>query len=358
MSQILPNLSLPLMQPSQAQKHVTHNEALNILDTVAQLSVLGSTVSTPPVAVDGDRYLVPAGSTGDWAGQEGAVAVFDGNAWLFFAPKVGWLAYDQSSGTYLHFSDVGWVGLPQNPALANLQTVGINTTADTTNRLSINAPASLYSHDGAGHQIKVNKASEIDTASLLFQSNWSGRAEMGLNGSNHWSLKISPDGSTWQDAISFDPASGAVSGASVQASPADTTAGRLMRADFGYGPGNVLGTVTEVGGVPSGAVIESGNTVDGIYTRFANGLQICTSPLISADVDVSVGALFKSTLQTWSYPISFVAAPAVNGGGVSDVANLWVTAGQAGALDCSAVAFGHSSITGGSFSLTAIGRWF
>jgi hypothetical protein len=30
-------LSLPLIQPSQAQKHVTHNEALRILDAVVQL---------------------------------------------------------------------------------------------------------------------------------------------------------------------------------------------------------------------------------------------------------------------------------------------------------------------------------
>ena len=90
MSQNLPNLSLPLMQASQAQKHVTHNEALNILDTVAQLSVLSSSVSTPPIAKDGDRYLVPAGGTGDWSDQEGTVSLFDGNAWLFFA-TIGWL---------------------------------------------------------------------------------------------------------------------------------------------------------------------------------------------------------------------------------------------------------------------------
>ena len=68
MSQILPNLNLLLMQASQAQKHVTHNEALNILDTVAQLSELSSSVTTPPVAVDGDRYLIPADGTGVWVG--------------------------------------------------------------------------------------------------------------------------------------------------------------------------------------------------------------------------------------------------------------------------------------------------
>ena len=35
-------LSLPLIQPSQAQKHVTHNEALRILDAVVQLVVIAA----------------------------------------------------------------------------------------------------------------------------------------------------------------------------------------------------------------------------------------------------------------------------------------------------------------------------
>ena len=358
MSQILPNLSLPLMQASQAQKHVTHNEALNVLDTVAQLSVLDSSVLTPPIAQDGDRYLVPVGSTGVWVDQEGTVALFDGNAWLFFAPKVGWLAFDQSVGDYVYFNGIGWNELPKDTDLTNLQNVGINTTADATNRLSISAPATLLSHEGAGHQIKVNKAGVSDTASLLFQSNWSGRAEMGLNGSDNWSLKISPDGSTWQDALSFDAASGAVSGVSVQSGPTDTTAGRLMRADYGYGPGNVVGTVAQVGGVPSGAVIECGSTVDGNYTKFADGLLICISTSVSLDVNVSVGALFKSAVQTWTYPNAFITDPVVCGGNVSAVTNLWVTEGQPGVADCSAVAFGHASATGATFTLTAIGRWF
>ena len=358
MSQTLPNLGLPVMQPSQAQKHVTHNEALNVLDAVTQLCVLDSTLTTPPLAQRGDRYLVPNGGVDAWENHEGALALFDGNVWLFVTAQVGWLAFDQSRGRYLHFDGGGWVELPQQTELANLQNVGINSTADATNRLSISAPASLYSHEGAGHQIKVNKASTADTASLLFQTNWSGHAEMGLNGSNSWSLKISPDGSSWQEAISFNSASGSVSGASVQSGPTDTTAGRLMRADYGYCPGNIIGGVGEVGGSPSGAIIERGSSVDGDFTRFADGTMICTSNVISADTNIVVGAAFKSATQTWTFPSGFIAPPVVSGGAVSDVANLWVSAGQATTSVSSAVAFAHVSATGGSFQLTAIGRWF
>ena len=38
-----PNLKLPYIMPSQAQKHVTHNEALRFLDAVVHLSVKSRT---------------------------------------------------------------------------------------------------------------------------------------------------------------------------------------------------------------------------------------------------------------------------------------------------------------------------
>ena len=195
-SQTLPNLGLPVMQPSQAQRHVTHNESLNVLDTVTQLCVLDNTLTTRPLAQSGDRYLAPNEGVDAWENHVEALALYDGNVWLFVTAQVGWLAFDQSRGRYLHFDGGGWVELPQQTELANLQNVGINSTADATNRLSISAPASFYSHEGAGHQIKVSKASTADTASLLFQTNWSGHAKMGLNGSNSWLLKVCPAGSS------------------------------------------------------------------------------------------------------------------------------------------------------------------
>ena len=81
-------------------------------------------------------------------------------------------------------------------------------TADATNRLSLNAPASLFNHAGAGHQIKVNKNAAGDTASLLFQSGFSGRAEMGLTGSDDWTIKVSPDGSTYFPVLVYDRTTG------------------------------------------------------------------------------------------------------------------------------------------------------
>jgi hypothetical protein len=81
-------------------------------------------------------------------------------------------------------------------------------TADATNRLSLNAPASLFNHAGAGHQVKVNKAGATDTGSFLFQTGFSGRAEFGLTGSDDFQIKVSPDGSVWNNALAIESASG------------------------------------------------------------------------------------------------------------------------------------------------------
>ena len=86
-------LSLPLIQPSQAQKHITHNEALQILDAVVQLVVIASDQATPPQTPQtGDRYIVAPSGSGAWAGHEGDIAVYTGTNWIFITPLPGWSA--------------------------------------------------------------------------------------------------------------------------------------------------------------------------------------------------------------------------------------------------------------------------
>lgn len=104
----------------------------------------------------------------------------------------------------------GWTAAHPD-TLSNLTALGVNTTPDAVNRLAVASAASLFSHDGAGHHLKINKAAPEDTASLLFQTNWSGRAEMGTNGSDAWSLKVSADGTNWQDAVIAQGGTGQIS---------------------------------------------------------------------------------------------------------------------------------------------------
>lgn len=83
-----PHLKMPYILPSQAQKHVTHNEALRYLDALLHLSVLSRQQVSPPILPEeGSRYLVPAGATDLWGGQDGEIAAFMDGEW-FFSPRI------------------------------------------------------------------------------------------------------------------------------------------------------------------------------------------------------------------------------------------------------------------------------
>lgn len=214
-----PNLRLPYIAAAQAQKHVTHNEALRALDALVQLVVLDRHLTAPPSApADGARYIVAASPTGAWAGQAGRIAAWQDEAWKFHAPAEGWVAwvadedglYAWDGGTWIAVSGGG--GGSVNPA----PLVGVNTTADATNRLAVKSDAALFSHDdvtpGSGDmRVVYNKATSADTASFLFQDGFSGRAEVGLTGDDDLHVKVSADGASWKDALIIDRTTGAVS---------------------------------------------------------------------------------------------------------------------------------------------------
>jgi hypothetical protein len=201
-----PTLNLPYIMPSQAQKHVTHNQALEILDAVVQLSVLDAGTDAPPsTPSEGDRHIVGPAPTGAWAGHESEIAVARPGGWAFVEPLAGWLAWVQDTGRLLVFDGGDWIS-PVDGAVNPTPLVGVNTAADPTNRLAIASEASLFSHDGDDHRLKINKAAAGDTASILFQTGYSGRAEFGLAGDDKWRLKTSGDGASWAEAVRADAA--------------------------------------------------------------------------------------------------------------------------------------------------------
>ncbi|MCV9961538.1 DUF2793 domain-containing protein [Pararhizobium sp. BT-229] len=200
MSETTANLELPYILPSQAQKHVTHNEALQRLDALTQLTITASLSTPPSDPQEGTCYLVAASPTGAWTGKEGKLAFRQDGDWIFIAAKNGWRGWFLAEDMMKIHDGSAWTAYD---AIGTPSSIGINTAADSTNRLAVAAPATLLTHDGNGHQVKVNKALAGDTASLLFQTGWSGRAEMGLTGSDDFAVKVSPDGASWTSALSI-----------------------------------------------------------------------------------------------------------------------------------------------------------
>lgn len=203
-------LELPYIMPSQAQKHVTHNEALEILDGIVHLHVISRSLALPPaLPAEGNRYIIPADAGGEWAPHAGEIARRILNGWSYSMPKEGWVAWCAEEAALLVHASGAWAKTIAVNGQIEAQTVGIGTLPDPANPLSVTAASSLFSHSGAGHRIAVNRAATADTASVVFQQAFSGRAETGLAGDDGFSVKVSPDGNIWKKAISVDLETGA-----------------------------------------------------------------------------------------------------------------------------------------------------
>lgn len=102
-------LELPLVEPAQAQKHVTVNEALSRLDGLVQLVLQSVTTTLPPaLANGGDCYGVPLGAVNDWAGQEGKIAIYSGGGWTFAPAQIGFRGYIVDQSAHASFDGADW----------------------------------------------------------------------------------------------------------------------------------------------------------------------------------------------------------------------------------------------------------
>jgi hypothetical protein len=213
---ITPNLSLPYIDVNEAQREVVHNEAIRGLDALVQLAVLDRDLTSPPGSpADGERWIVAASPSGAWASHAGEIAAWQDGAWRFYAPQVGWFVYVVDEGALLAWNGSAWIdALAMAMALQNLSLLGIGTTADATNPFSAKLNNALWigktvAEGGDGDlRYKLSKESAAKTLSLLMQTNFSGRAEIGLIGDDDFRFKVSPDGSTWYESFVISRSSG------------------------------------------------------------------------------------------------------------------------------------------------------
>lgn len=199
---------LPYLMPAQAQKHVTHNEALRMLDGLVNIALSGMGSNEPPAPpVEGEIHLVGEQPEGDWNGQAGRLAVFQDGGWFFHAPVSGMTAYDLASGQLLVYDGSDW-NSPVSAGSSDM--LGINTTADMANRLAVKSDAVLFSHDdntpGNGNSLlTLNRVGADRLAHLQYATGYSVGAETGLIGDNRYRIRVSSDGIAFQDAIVVAP---------------------------------------------------------------------------------------------------------------------------------------------------------
>ncbi|PHS26264.1 MAG: ribonuclease III [Robiginitomaculum sp.] len=121
-----PNLLLPYILEAQAQKHVTHNEAIRALDALVQLVMTSQSLTAPPAApLEGERYIVGTSAPGVWAGKDTQIAAWQDGAWAYYMPQSGWRAWITDQALMVYFDGTDWQSLLRGPDfIANISPMG------------------------------------------------------------------------------------------------------------------------------------------------------------------------------------------------------------------------------------------
>ncbi|WP_294262260.1 DUF2793 domain-containing protein [uncultured Sphingomonas sp.] len=99
---------LPLLQAGQAQKELTHNEALVLVDMLAMASVLGVRDTVPTTPAPGDCWIVGPAPAGEWAGAAGKLACWTASGWRFAPPRDGMRVWRADEGVDALWQGGGW----------------------------------------------------------------------------------------------------------------------------------------------------------------------------------------------------------------------------------------------------------
>lgn len=329
------NFSIPELAAAQAQKHVTVNEALRVIDVAMNLTVIRRDFTAPPGAPsEGDKYIPAATASGAWTGREDDVAAYVNGEWIFFNPAEGWRVYDQTTGELLIFDGASWVtafgsagngsaaspsysfasdpdtGMYRNAAneLA-FATGGSERLRVTNTQVVATAAQFLLDDQGTDADFTISKNAVGNNASLTFQNNFSTRAIAGLQANDNFTLKVSPNGSSFVDAVILNATTGRA-----------TFAERLHAAN---------GTAA----LPAFAF--SGDTDTGMYRNAANALGFAAGGaerflLTTSQAAISTGDLIVNNAGT-SAVVTVNKNAAGNDAGFT-FQTAFTTAAQIGAL--------------------------
>lgn len=112
---------MPLTDPNMGLSHswafresgwkIGMDDNLKKIGAILQLSVLSASTTAPPgTPTDGDRYIIPSGATGAWAGKTGQIAIWlDAETdWEYYVPSEGWKAWVVSALATAVYTSAAW----------------------------------------------------------------------------------------------------------------------------------------------------------------------------------------------------------------------------------------------------------
>jgi hypothetical protein len=102
-------LSLPFLSAGQAQKEITHNEALQTLDALVAGAVEEPPRADPPTTpAVGACYIVGSAPTGEWAGKPQYLAAFTTAGWRLLPPVEGMTLFVRSDAVSAVYRAGAW----------------------------------------------------------------------------------------------------------------------------------------------------------------------------------------------------------------------------------------------------------
>lgn len=107
-----PRYALPYLAVAQAQKEVTHNEALVRIDALLHPVVEGQLAAPPTPSGDSDAgkcWLIANSAGGIWAGHDGDIACWTGNGWRYVPAKPGMRIWNVAASSSVTRTGDGWV---------------------------------------------------------------------------------------------------------------------------------------------------------------------------------------------------------------------------------------------------------
>ncbi len=156
-----PNMGFPYLLPSQAQKYVTVSESLRAQDVLVMVTVEARTLSVPPASpLEGAAYIIGVGASGEWAGHEDEIAVWQDDVWNYHSPQDGWRVWNKGESALVVYVGGDWAALSGGAGeLQNLPLLGIGMAADAADPFSVKVNKGLFTVREAGNaRIEVDNS--------------------------------------------------------------------------------------------------------------------------------------------------------------------------------------------------------
>ena len=138
-----PRFALPYIQAAQAQKEVTHNEALLMVDALVSLSLEDRHLSAPPVSPqNGQVWFINGAGSGAWNGQSNKLAHYDSGQWYFYVIPDGLRAWIKDEAGYFVYSGSSWSAFVGSGQFITVASVSANYAVQASDRgklLAVNA---------------------------------------------------------------------------------------------------------------------------------------------------------------------------------------------------------------------------